>query len=247
METAPGRRILGSTRLIKALSKYPHLDRPTKLCYLLMCAYGRDSGECYAAAATLAKDLLSTQRQVRRYWAELRRQGWIASHRASGKVSHHVFLWHPALAAAAAHTPDTHVSTPLTPMSGTPDTHVTQCIGSMDKDLSRRQAQSLPGVLPPRPAPQTQAEQPTTTSKISKGVRNHIWGYFQGQRPIPVDPPDRAIVQQCVAALHEHSIEELETLLRDRFRRGYRPGTSQGPQNYTWFVAVIQNAFSPDT
>lgn len=247
METVPGRRILCSTRLIKALSKFPHLDRPTKLCYLLMCAYGRDSGECYAAATTLARDLCSTARQVQRYWSELRQHGWIASRREAGRVSHHVFPWHPALAAATTSTHDTHVVTPTTPMSPPHDTHVVPCIGSMDKDLRRRQAHSLLGVMPPRPAPQTQLEEPTTTSKISKEVRAHIWGYFQGQRPIPVDPPDRVIVQQCVAALQEHSIQDLELLLRDRFRRGYRPGTSQGPQNYTWFVAVIQNAFSPDT
>jgi hypothetical protein len=101
-----------------------------------MCAYGRDSGECYAAASTLAKDLCSTPRQVQRYWMDLRKEKWISSRRVEGRVSHHVFLWHPALAAAAAGIHDTGVVTPTTQMSLPHDTHVVGCIGSKERSLA---------------------------------------------------------------------------------------------------------------
>jgi hypothetical protein len=86
---------------------------------------------------------------------------------------------------------------------------------------------------------------PTTNPDLVKGLRAEIWAYFQGEGRQRVNPPDRQIVRQCVEALHGHSLEELRALLRDRWRRDYRPLTAKGPRDYTWFVRVIDNACRP--
>ena len=76
-------------------------------------------------------------------------------------------------------------------------------------------------------------------------VRAHIWGYMQGQRKKQVAAPDPQIVKRCVRALNGHTVEELEALLRERFRAGCRPGEPSGPRSYAWFPALIQNHFHP--
>ena len=75
-------------------------------------------------------------------------------------------------------------------------------------------------------------------------VRAHIWGYMQGQRKERVASPDAQIIERCVRALNGHTIEELEALLRERFRAGCRPGESGGPRGYAWFPKVIHNHFA---
>ena len=80
---------------------------------------------------------------------------------------------------------------------------------------------------------------------LSHRVRAHIWGYMQGQRTDQVAPPDAQIVERCVRALNGHTVEELEALLRERFRTGSRPGQPSGPRSYAWFPALIQNHFHP--
>lgn len=245
METICGRRVLGSTRLIRALLSSLQLNRPTKLCYLLMAGYARDSGQCYASERTLAQDLHSSPKQVRRYLQQLSQAGFIHPKTTPGKVTRYTFLWHPTFAAAIS-TPLPAVSPPpLPPVSLSPPTSVPLCIGiKKGRVISQSSSSVERGKLHPN-ARQTPGEDPTTTNQTFKQVREEIWGYFQGDRPREVPPPDRDIVQRCVKALRGHSINDLRALLRERFRAGYKPGGADGPRSYAWFVRLIDNAFSP--
>jgi len=223
METVCGRRVLGSTRLLRAFAEHSALPLGARLCYLLMCAYGRDSGECYTSAATLARVLHTSRRAVKRYWHLLRQAGWISSRRVPGKVSHHVFPWHPKFAEASPVGGDRTVPTLGTKPAPGGDRAVTQ----MERTYVREEKSS------------------SATTKLHSEVRAEIWGYFQGERRIQVDPPDNDIVRQCVQALRGHTIEELRAVLRGLFRTGHRPGQSGGPRSYAWFPRVIQNTFGP--
>jgi hypothetical protein len=201
----------------------PGLERGAKLCYLVMCAYGRDSGRCFMSKRTLAGDLRCSTRQIKRWWRSLERAGFIRPEWRAGRPTHFSFLAHPIFEQAVKPTWDIHVPPPGTSLSPTGDTGVPQGRGS----IYRTEGSS------------------SMTTKLAGEVKAEIWGYFQGERSHQVDPPDRSIVRQCVEALHGHSIEELRVLLRDRFRRGFRPGTARGPREYTWFPPVIDNAFRP--
>jgi len=223
MESVCGRRVLGSTRLLKAFAEARNLPLGARLCYLLMTAYGRDSGECYASAATLARVLGISRRAVKRYWQILRRQGWLASKRVAGKVSHHTFPWHALYALASPGGGDTIVPTGGTKAAPGGDTAVPQ----MYRTYTEGGGSSM------------------TAAALEEGVRQHIWGYFQGERRAQVPPPDRDIVRRCVAALHGHSVEELERLLRRLWREGAQPGRASGPRGYAWFPRVLENAFGP--
>lgn len=240
-----GRRLLGSTSLLRALLSEPTLDRGAKLCYAVMCAYGRDSGRCFMAARTLAQDLRCSVRQIERWWRSLERAGFIRPEWRAGRPTHYTFLAHPIFERAAKPTPDMSVTPPLTRVSPTPDMGVTQGKGSKYRTEDRRPERSPRAVIGPPSKPRPPGKPTTTTPDLVKGVRAEIWGYFQGEGRERVNPPDRDIVRQCVEALHGHSLEELRMLLRDRFRRGYRPGTAHGPRDYTWFPRVLDNAFRP--
>ena len=78
---------------------------------------------------------------------------------------------------------------------------------------------------------------------LAHQVRAHVWGYMQGERRERVAAPDGQIVQQCMEALEGHTVKELETLLRERFQAGHRPGMAGGPRSYAWFPKVIHNHF----
>jgi hypothetical protein len=223
METICGRRVLGSTRLLRAFAEAPRLSRGARLCYLLMAAYGRDSGECYASSTSLAHDLRASKRAVKRWWYELRHAGWIHPQYVAGKPTHHVFPWHPILAAAISTGGDNSVIPPVPKLAQGDDRIVTQMYRNDVEERRRRSA--------------------TTISH--EDVKAHIWGYMQGERKSPVAAPDRGIVRRCVEALHGHSVEDLARLLRSLFRQGFRPGTAQGPRSYAWFPTVIEQAFGP--
>jgi hypothetical protein len=247
MQTIRGRRVLGSTRLLRAFAEAPGLDRPTKLCYLLMAAYGRDSGECYASSTTLARDLRASRRQVKRYWEALRRQGFIRPNWVPGKPTHHVFLWHPVYAKIALLGSDTHDTPPMTPVSSGGDMGVTQMYRTYVEDASQHVSSSVEGQQG-RPAGSRIRPQPKpTTTELHQALRAEIWAYMQGERKTPVSPPDNNIVNRCFKALHGHSLDELRAFLKDRFRKGYQPGRASGPKDYTWFPTVIENAFKPRT
>ncbi len=243
METICGRRVLGSTRLIRALLSSLQLNRPTKLCYLLMAGYARDSGQCYASESTLARDLHSSPKQVRRYLQQLSQAGFIHPQAAPGKATRYTFLWHPTFAATIS-TPLPPVSPPpLPPMSPSPPTSVPLCIG-IKKGKSTQQRSSSVDTANRHPNSRRRpGEGPTTTTQTLRQVKAEIWGYLQGDQVERVPPPDRDIVERCAEALHGHSVEELHTILHERFRAGYKPRHAGGPRNYAWFVRVIQNAF----
>lgn len=236
--------MLGSTRLLKAFAEASGLSNGAKLCYLLMCGYGRDSGECYASASTLAKALRTARRRVKRYWRQLRQAGFITSRHVSGKATHHLFLWHPVYAAVVVESgvpKDPTVGSLRTPGGVPRDTHMYWNYGM---DVVQ---QSSSDAVPFTPTPKRSGKAPapeTTTTKTFLEVRMELWGYFQGERRQPVLPPDPDIVDSCLRAMRGHSVDELRALLRDRFRRGYRPGTPEGPDDYPWFVKVIRNHFS---
>ena len=140
-----------------------------------------------------------------------------------GKPTHHVFPWHRIFAEASPPTDDIIVTPPMPKAASGGDRIVTQ----MERTYVKGEKSS------------------SETTKLLSEVKAEIWGYFQGERKVEVEPPDRGIVRRCVEAMHEHSIEELRVVLRDRFRRGFRPGTARGPRDYTWFPAVIEAAFGP--
>jgi hypothetical protein len=130
-------------------------------------------------------------------------------------------------------------------MSPAGDIHVTRSLGTKKGIRSGEQSSSSgTGTATRRPEAASHNRQ-TTTTELIKQLKAQLWGYYQGERKVPVPPPEAAIVKRCVEALGNHTIEDLEALLRDRFRRGYRPGTDRGPRDYTWFVRVIENAFQP--
>lgn len=216
-----GRRLLGSTSLLRAFVELPTLTRGAKLCYLVMCAYGRDSGRCFMSARTLAHDLCSSVRQIARWWRVLERAGLIRPEWRAGRPTHYSFLPHPIFERAGKLPPDSGVTPPPTRVSPTPDTSVTQGIGSR----YRTERSSSP------------------TTSLRQQVTAEIWGYMQGEHPRQVDAPDRQIVDKCMAALHGHGIQDLRTVLRQRFRSGHGPGMAGGPRSYAWFVRVIENAF----
>jgi len=223
METVCGRRVLGSTRLLKAFAEAPHLSRGARLCYLVMAAYGRDSGECYASSTTLGRDLRASRRAIKRYWWELRQQGWIHPRWVPGKPTHHVFLWHPIFASASPPGGD---KTDIPPMP--------KAAPGGDRIGTQRK-----GIY-------VEEEKPSSSAaKLHEEVKAHIWGYMQSERRERVDPPDRGIMRRCVEALHGHSVDELERLLRRLYRGGARPGTAKGPRSYAWFPAVMESAFGP--
>jgi hypothetical protein len=89
----------------------------------------------------------------------------------------------------------------------------------------------------------SKGETTTTTTPLFDAVKKHIWGYYQGEDPRPVRPPDDDIVNRCVAALHGHNIEELSRFLHQLFREGATPNRPSGPKRYSWFPRVIQNHF----
>lgn len=223
MDTIHGRRVLGSTRLLKALSKNRTLSRSAKFCYLLMCGYGRDSGECYASLSTLAGQLLTSRRQVKRWIHQLENAGFIATRHVPGKPAHRVFPWHVDFTAAFTLSGDTDGPTLGTPMAPSGDTGVPRCIGSNREEVT--------------------SSKPSMTTATE--VRRHVWGYFQGQGKDQVPPPDQQIVERCVRALHGHSVEELEQFLRAQFRQGRERGKPSGPRGYAWFPAVIEQHFRP--
>ncbi len=247
MQTIRGRRVLGSTRLLKAFAETPGLDRPTKLCYLLMCAYGRDSGECYASSTTLAKDLRASRRQVKRYWEALRRQGFIRPNWVPGKPTHHVFLWHSVFARIALLGSDMHDTPPVPRVSSGGDTHDTQMYRTYVEDLNQHVSSSIEGQQE-RPAGSRKPPQskPTTTD-LHQTVKAEIWAYMGGERVGRVPPPDSDIVARCVSALGNHTLAELQQLLLKCFRSGYRFRRPGGPKSYAWFPTVIANYFAPRT
>jgi hypothetical protein len=243
MLTIHGRRVLGSTRLLVALSKNSTLTRGAKLCYLVMAGYGRDSGECYASTATLATTLHTVKRQVKRWVNELRAAGFIASKRIASKPSHHVFLWHPDYAAAGALWGDTNVPEGVTTQSPGGDTSVPQMYRNQGREVRSSGGPAVSrqskGSVPQRS--KSEATKPTTP--LFEEVKKHIWGYYQGEDTRPVRPPDNDIVNQCVTALQGHTIQELERFLRALFSAGHTPNRPSGPKKYAWFPRVIRNHF----
>jgi len=223
METICGRRVLGSTRLLRVFAEAPRLTRGARLCYLVMAAYGRDSGECYTSSTTLARVLGASKRAVKRWWWELRREGWIHPQWVPGKPTHHVFPWHRVFAEASPAGGDRIDIPPMPKPAPGGDRIVTHMYRNHVQD--------------------SRSSSPTT--KLQNELRAEIWAYFQAERTTQVKPPDKQIIQRCLEAMHGHSIDELRLVLRDRFRRGFRPGTARGPRDYTWFPAVIANAFRP--
>jgi len=201
----------------------PGLERGAKLCYLAMCAYGRDTGRCFMAARTLAEDLRCSVRQIERWWRALERAGFIRPEWRAGRPTHYSFLAHPIFERTVKVTPDIFVTPPLTSLSPTPDMGVTQGKGSRYRTERSSSA----------------------TTILAEKVKAEIWGYFQGERADQVDPPDWGIVQKCVEAMRGHSMSEVRSLLRERHRSGFRAGTAGGPRSYAWFVRVFQNAFGP--
>lgn len=230
-----GRRLLGSTSLLRALLSEPTLNRGTKLCYLTMCAYGRDSGRCFMSAPTLAADLRCTPRQIERWWRALESAGFIRPEWRAGRPTHYTFLAHPIFGPPAKLTPDTGVTPPLTLVSPTPDTGVTEGIGLKDKEdrsIDRSIEQAGKAGVPPDSA-----------DELAAKVKAHLWGYIGAGKTGRVREPDNEIVKRCVLALNGHTVEELEALLRERFRSGCRPGLTGGPRSYAWFETVIARAF----
>jgi len=223
METVCGRRVLGSTRLLRAFAEAGNLSRGARLCYLVMAAYGRDSGECYASSTTLAKDLRASRRAVKRWWWELRQAGWIHPQWVPGKPTHHVFPWHPIFAEASPTGDDKTGIPPMPKPAQGGDRIVTQ----MKRTYIRGEKSS------------------SATTQLHEDVRSLVWSYFQGDRKYDVPPPDRDIVRRCVVALHGHSSEELRLFLNAKIRQGFGAGRGKGPRDYTWFPTVIDNAFRP--
>jgi len=85
----------------------------------------------------------------------------------------------------------------------------------------------------------------STTSSLYADVRSLIWSYFRGEHNRALPPPDRNIVERCVAALHGHTSEELRLYLNARIRQGFGAGRGKGPKSYAWFPAVIESGFGP--
>jgi hypothetical protein len=212
-----------------------------------MCGYGRDSGECYTSATTLARDLRASRRQVKRYWSDLRREGFLAPNWVAGKPTHHVFPWHPVFAAVALAGGDTYDTPPMPQVSSGGDMGVTQMYRNYVGDVNQQVSSSVAGGQGKAAGSRKPSSSRPTTTDLHQALKAEIWGYFQGEGHKPVSPPDNEIVTRCVRALHGHSLDELRAFLKDRFRKGYQPGRASGPRDYTWFPKVINNHFRPDT
>ncbi|MGD0884352.1 MAG: helix-turn-helix domain-containing protein [Thermodesulfovibrionales bacterium] len=78
------------------LLKHEEISPGAKLCYARLAQFAGRDGECFPAQTTLAAEIGTGERQIRRYLSELEDQGLIDIVQVGlNQPNHYRFLWHP--------------------------------------------------------------------------------------------------------------------------------------------------------
>ena len=90
----PWRQFVGSM-IPNALMRYPGLSHLAKLVWGRLAQYAGQNGACYPAQATLATELATNERQIRRALAELVQEQFLGMITRGRAGTRYYFLWHP--------------------------------------------------------------------------------------------------------------------------------------------------------
>lgn len=224
---------------------YKLLSPGAKLCYGRLARFAGKDGKCYPSMETLGRELGVTGRQARSYLSELESEKLVQRVGEQGKVNHFQFLWHSLFNEPRKNTAGVEVLRKNTAGVLRKDASAKESQGKrvpdsdldVDIDMANRKNRASPLVISPPRKPK-----PRTKCKAYPDLRNMLGSYMSGGGNATVWPTDRQVVEVMKAAGGADEKAVMSHLRHLFMERGLRPGTDQGPEHWTWFVAVIKDA-----
>jgi hypothetical protein len=221
----------------------------SKLVYGQLCRFAGKDGKAYPSLETLGKRIGISRRQTIRHIRELEADGLIRPQRTAGKVSHYVFLWHPAFTSdklSPQPVPDCHpTSDKLSPKESNRRESVEE--RKEDLDCPNRKNRDSSGRVPEGNSTGSKGKASATPRPVPKypALRRALEAYMSGSPSRPGAPPDRIVAEVMDAAPYGATEQDVCDCLVYFFEeRCLYPGAEGGPRSWEWFPVVVLDYFS---
>jgi len=258
-------RVFNGIFIPEALVRSKELSAGAKITYGRLTRYAGENGECYPAVPRLAAEIGMGERQTQRYLAELERKKFIRRLPrvlGHGQTSNaYVFLWHPILASAATKLSPEGVTSPSPKENQSEESQFEETTTNKripgDASQKPRTAASSSVTCKQQPEsepPKADAEEPVssdrnrpTVAPTLKGwtqeelarVRHRIVAFFGRE-------PEQGFEVSVMLRARGASAAAVCDLLGQKFAdRKLRVGGRNAPRSQNWFLAVIENEFTP--